>query len=338
MDKRAGILEELKKRQGEYVSGECLSSRFGISRTAVWKYIAGLRKAGHLIDASTKKGYRLTRAADVISESQIRKGLKTAILGKRIYCFDSLDSTNSFAKKIALEGCQEGTVVIADAQTSGRGRLGRNWHSQPGKGIWMSVVLRPELAPRDMQIVTLGASVAVAAALEKVMGIRAGIKWPNDVILNGRKVCGILSEMSSEPDRIHFVVLGIGLNVSHREGDFPPELRDTAGSLASYLESAGEEERRKLVYPFPDRNVIIITILFELEKIYSKIKNNSIEDILSRWKEYSVTIGRKVKIFGKDGGFTGRAIDITRAGELVVRCEDGTVKTVLSGEVSLRGI
>lgn len=322
------ILQKLKENISGYVSGEALSSALNVSRTAVWKYIKELKKDGYLIDSSTRKGYKLDFSPDILSAGELQFNLETSILGRKIFCFESIDSTNSYAKKIAAEGCEDGTVVIADVQTAGRGRLGRTWDSTGGKGIWMSVVLRPSGSLEDVQIITLAASVAVVNALKGAVGVEAGIKWPNDIILKGKKVCGILTEMSSEIDRINYLVIGIGVNVNHNPEDFPESLRDSATSLKSHSADGFILERSQ----------IIKRILVELEVIYKKVLNGSIPEIVQAWKRYSVTLGREVKLKIKDCEHVGVAKDVTADGKLVVSCNDGIVREVMSGEVQVRGL
>jgi BirA family biotin operon repressor/biotin-[acetyl-CoA-carboxylase] ligase len=257
---------------------------------------------------------------------------ETKFIGKSIKLFKTIDSTNSYAKKIAAEGCGNGTVIIAEEQTSGRGRMGKNWDS-PGKmGIWMSVVLRPFLPPDSVQIITLGASVAVASAISKVTGIAPGIKWPNDLVLDRKKVCGILTEVNCENEKTNFLILGIGINVGQRPEDFPEELRSTAISIKSYI-----QDKRKGKVNFK-RNHLIKALLFELERIYDMIINGRNAEIIEEWKKYSITLGREVRISSRDGEYTGMAVNITDGGSLVVECSDGTTREVFSGEVSVRGI
>jgi len=326
------ILEELKNNISQFVSGEALSEVLKVSRTAVWKNIKELEREGYVIEASSKKGYRLISVPDVLNASEVGSGLLTRFIGRNVQCFDVIDSTNNYAKRIAAEGCDEGTVVIADSQNSGRGRLGRTWNA-PGKtGIWMSVVLRPDLPPESVQLITLGASVAVVSAIRKTLGVQAGIKWPNDLVLDGKKVCGILTEMNSEMERVNFLVLGIGVNVNQLREDFPGDLIDTATSLKAYLMDKGVDT------PDLKRSELIKSILFELEQIYDSINSNRTEEIIEEWKRYSVTMGREVRVVSRSQEYSGVASDVTADGRLVIKCSDGTMREVLSGEVSVRGI
>ncbi|WP_010681126.1 biotin--[acetyl-CoA-carboxylase] ligase [Acetivibrio cellulolyticus] len=326
------ILTKLKENPSDYISGESLSTVLGVSRTAIWKNINELKEEGYIIESSPKKGYRLNQNSDVVNAFEISEDLKTKVLGRNIAHFGKIDSTNNYAKKIALEGCEEGTLVVADFQTSGRGRLGREWNSSDKKGVWMSLVLRPDIPFEEVQIITLAASIAVVRALKEVAQIEAGIKWPNDIIINGKKVCGILVEMNMEIDRINFLVLGIGLNVNQKVNDFPDELKDKATSLRICMEETLDNQ--KLL----KRSELIRAILLKFEEIYDKVNSGAFEEIISEWKKYSVTLGKEVSMTYKDKQCIGIAEGITRDGKLIVKCEDGTVKEVLSGEVWVRGL
>jgi len=326
------ILMELKENMNKFVSGEKLSVELGISRTAIWKHINELRKEGYEILSSSKKGYKLCSVPDIISLYEISHGLGTQTIGSDIKYFDVIDSTNNYAKKIAQEGCKEGTVVVADTQTLGRGRLGRSWDSPGGKGIWLSVVLRPEMPPYDAQIITLAASVAVVLAIKNTTGIEAQIKWPNDILLGGKKVCGILTEMNSEMDRINYLVLGIGININQQKEDFPEELWDTATSISLYA------NENNLPMTTLRRSDIIKNMLRELEIIYKKVCTGKTVDILEQWKRYSAVLDRKIRVIYKNSEIIGVAREVTKDGRLVVDCDDGVTREIISGEVSVRGL
>ncbi|MCR4435016.1 MAG: biotin--[acetyl-CoA-carboxylase] ligase [Clostridiales bacterium] len=332
------LLQVLKENSGRFVSGEELGEYLKVSRTAVWKHIKELKQEGCLIQASTKKGYKLIYSPDVITEDELKYDLNTEIFGSKIFCFNEIDSTNNYAKKIALEGCDNGTVIIADRQLSGRGRMGRTWHSPAGKGIWMSVVLRPSVGPEDVQMITLAASVAVVDAVRRATGIEGGIKWPNDIVLDGKKVCGILTEMSSELDQIGFLVIGIGINVNHGREDFDEMLRDKATSLRIYAGEKGVSPRYGESGGTFARIGIVRNLLQELEAVFKKVENNRIPEIIEKWKRYSVTLGREVRVTSRDGCYTGVARDITPEGKLVVYGRDGVNREVLSGEIQVRGL
>lgn len=332
------ILQKLMECQGGFVSGEALSEMLGVSRTAVWKSIKELKEEGYLVDASSKKGYRLEQDCDILNSFEINYGLETKIIGKNIEFFNEIDSTNNYAKRIANEDCKDGTIVAADCQTAGKGRLGRSWDSGRKKGVWMSVVLRPSILPDEVQVITLGASVAVVKAIKKVTGIETGIKWPNDIVVEGKKLCGILTEMSCEQDRINYIVVGIGVNVNHFQEDFPLELRNKAVSIKAYAEEKGLDINVCRKDGNIRRSSIIREIAGELEKMYFDINNRKTLNIIEKWKSCSATLGREVTVNIKGVEYAGRAVDITNEGKLVVDCGDGIRREVVSGEVMVRGL
>jgi BirA family transcriptional regulator, biotin operon repressor / biotin---[acetyl-CoA-carboxylase] ligase len=323
------LLELLCREKGNFVSSKILNEKFNVTRTTIWKNIKELKKSGYLIESSSKKGYKLLDYQDKIIPYEIIDGLETTIIGKEIIYYDEIDSTNDDSKRQAQNGFIDGGVVVADKQTRGKGRLGRTWDSIPCKGIWMSILLRPSIAPEEIQKITLAASVAVVKAFDKCFNIKAGIKWPNDILLDGRKVCGILTEMSAEVDRINYVVVGIGINVKHKKDDFAKVIIDSAISLEGYLE-------RNNNYENLNRNVIIKNILIEFEKVYLGILNGKTGYIIDMWKKYSVTLNRDIKIIGINCEYIGKAIDITNEGKIVVKLTDGNIKEFISGEISIR--
>jgi BirA family transcriptional regulator, biotin operon repressor / biotin---[acetyl-CoA-carboxylase] ligase len=326
------ILCMLKENAPEYVSGEVLSRKLNVSRTAVWKNINGLVSEGYCIDATSRKGYRLISFPDKLNEYEIACDLGTAVVGRKVLYLDVVDSTNNQARKLASEGCDDGTVVVAGKQTAGRGRLGRKWESHEGMGIYLSVVLKPIISPEEIQIIPIAASVAVTQAIEAVTGVRTGIKWPNDIILDNKKVCGISTEMNSEMEKVNFIILGIGINFSQKPEDFTPELHDKAISLGCL---AGENH---LSTDISKKLNLIRAVLSELDRIYSLIINGHSLEIIKRWKNYTLTLNKNVRIIYRDREYTGTAMDITNDGRLVVGCDDGIIREVMSGEVSVRGL
>lgn len=331
------IVQLLKDAAPGYVSGGELGRRFDVSRTAVWKYIEGLRQEGYSIEASSRKGYRLLPSEGRLNAYEIACGLNTSIVGREVLYFDSLDSTNNYARKLAAEGCSDGISIIAGQQTAGKGRLGRSWISPPDKGIYISIVLKPPLAPAETPIFTLAAAVAVANAISEATGMEAGIKWPNDLIIEGRKVCGILLEMSSEADRVNYIILGIGINYSQNKEDFPEELRNRAISLKaaaiSRIDNIGVT-----VGPGFSRLSVVRSILRELDDVTQLVITDNNAKVLEMWRNKSVTLGREVSFKIKDTEYTGTAADITADGRLLVACHDGIRRELLSGEVSVRGL
>lgn len=330
----------LREASPGYVSGGALSRRLNISRTAIWKYVEELRREGYCIEASPRKGYKMMPSEDRLNSWEIANNLNTQIVGRVAHYFDTIDSTSNYAKKLAAEGCSDGLAVVAGQQSAGRGRLGRSWESQPDKGIYMTVVLRPDMAPAETQIFTLAAAVAAVKAIYASTGICLGIKWPNDLVAAGKKVCGILLEMSSEADRVNYIVLGIGINYSQERDEFPEKLRNRAISLkmaADSLRLSSTTEWTAASGPI-SRLSVIRSVLRELDSVYRLIMDGRQEKILKMWREHSVTIGREVRFMLKDMEYTGTAVDITRDGRLSVECSDGIRRDLYSGEVSVRGI
>lgn len=337
---RYEIGQLLRDAYPEYVSGGELSRRFNISRTAIWKYVEELRREGYCVEASSRKGYRMMPSEGRLNSWEITDNLGTQIVGRVAQYVDTIDSTNNYAKKLAAEGCVDGLTVVAGQQTAGRGRLGRSWKSQPDKGIYITVVLRPDMAPAETQIFTLAAAVAVVKAISAATGICPGIKWPNDLVTAGKKVCGILLEMSSEADRVNYIVLGIGINYSQETDEFPEELRSRAISLkmaADAIKSSTTFKQATPQRPF-SRLSVIRSVLRELDTVYRLILAGGQEKILQMWREYSVTIGREVRFILRDTEYTGIAVEITGDGKLSVECSDGIRRDLYSGEVSVRGI
>jgi len=319
------ILSVLKKNKGLFISGESISNELSISRTAVWKHINTLREEGYDIESLPKKGYRLLSSPDILTLEEIEEYLTTNFIGRNIYYFESLASTNTKAKEIALNE-QEGTIIIAEEQTKGKGRLGRNWISPKKKGIWMSIILKPKLLPSEVAKLTLIGAVAVNRGLED-MGVGSYIKWPNDILIDGKKVCGILTEMTCELNMINFVVMGIGINVNLDREDFSEELRDKATSIRL---ATGEEV---------DRKRLVGSILNYLEELYIPFEERGdISKTIEICRKKSILIGREVKVIRGDEELIGKALDIDDEGQLIVEFKDGKIKKLFSGEVSIRGL
>ncbi len=322
---RSRILEMLRHSEGGYLSGEEIASRLGVSRTAVWKHIGELRAAGYNIVSQTRSGYALKETPDRLLPEEVRHGLHTELVGKDVIYFESTGSTNAEAKRLARQGAEDGTVVVAESQESGRGRLERSFFCPKG-GIWFSVILRPDFLPQEAPKCTLLAAVAVASAMEK-NGWKAGIKWPNDIIYEGRKLVGILTEMSAEMDRINYIVIGTGINANIPLQDFPAEIRNQVTSLS---EINGMPVAR---VPF------LQTVLERVDALYHTACREGFATILQEWKRCSVTLGQEVKVIEAGGGecFTGVASDIDEDGALLVDTETGR-RRVLAGDVSIRPV
>ena len=320
---RGQILQFLRERQNSYVSGEELSQMLSVSRTAIWKQIQALKTDGYDIEAHPRRGYALRQIPDKLLPAEIQTGLHTAVLGKMIHYYYEVESTNNEAKQAAARGVPEGCIVVAESQSGGRGRVARGWFSPAGKGIWLSVVLRPPFLPHHAPKCTLLAAVAVTRAIRQVTNLPCGIKWPNDILLNGKKLAGILTEMSAEMDAINYVVIGLGINVNIAYDDFPEELRSIATSL---LVAGGQPVLRA---------DIVRAVLQEIETLYHRAIHNGFTAILSEWRELSVTLGQVVNVVATDEQYSGKAADIDEEGALLVNTPAG-LRRVIAGDVSIR--
>ena len=326
---RETVLKLLRAGGGAFLSGEELSCRLGLSRTAVWKAVDALRREGYDIEARTGMGYRLLSAPDALTEAEIRPLLEpTAAVGRELRCFDEIDSTNTYAKQLALEGGADGTVVVANCQTAGRGRMDRAFQSPRDKGVYLTALLRPELPAERLLPVTALAGVAVSRAVERTCGVRPGLKWPNDPVLGSKKLCGILTELSVEAEtgRLQYLVVGIGINVLHTAEDFSPDVAAVATSLAMELGRP------------VSRPALAAALIGELDRLYTALKAGDLTDYLAEYRRDCVNLGKTVQLLGTQGRETVTAVGIDDEFGLVVRAADGTEKTVRSGEVSVRGL
>ncbi|HZI13087.1 MAG TPA: biotin--[acetyl-CoA-carboxylase] ligase [Myxococcus sp.] len=314
------ILGFLAESGEDYTSGEALSGKLGLSRTAVWKRVEGLRTKGYRIDAVPARGYRLVGVPDRLTSLELAPLLSTRELGRTIHHHESLGSTNEVAFRLAQDGAEHGEVVVAEQQTAGKGRRGRVWVSPPGLNLYFSAILRPELPPQRAPELTLVAAVALAEALRE-FGTEAAIKWPNDVQLEGRKVAGILTELSAEPERVHFVVVGVGVNLNARAEHFPEELREVATSLAL---AKGEPISRAH---------FTSTLWTRLEEWLDLYLETGFDAVRTRWKALSSTLGQDVLVRTDRQELRGRAEDIDPSGALLVRTEGGSVERILAGDV-----
>jgi BirA family transcriptional regulator, biotin operon repressor / biotin---[acetyl-CoA-carboxylase] ligase len=317
---REVILEILKARQNEWTSGEELSVQLKMSRAAVWKHIARLRQDGYEIEASTRKGYQLRNAPSLLLPAEIRDGLKTSVWGKRdIVYHPETPSTNTDAKVLATQGAPEGTIVIAEHQTMGRGRLGRTWYSPRSHGIYISFIIRPRLSLQDAPILTPLAAVAAAEALALETGLRVHLKWPNDIMVSGKKIGGILTEIGSEMDRVDFAVVGVGLNA--RIWGFPEDLEGKATSIA--LETSRQFSRSSLVRG----------CLGKLETVYEQQKRWGFGSLLTRYKALTAIVGKEAILDSGERRFAGRVRDLDEHGALLVEDGDGKTVRVVSGDI-----
>lgn len=316
------ILNCLRGSEG-FVSGEELSARLGVSRTAVWKNINSLRECGCVIDSVTNRGYRLAAQPDVLTREEIAVGLQTEYLAKQIFCYDTIDSTNEEAKRQAVCGAENGSLFLAEKQTGGKGRLGRAWTSPAGSGLWFSILLRPGFLPEQTTSLTLLVGLAVCSAIRKKTGCEAEIKWPNDIVIGSKKVCGILTEMAAEMDRVDYVVAGIGINVN--VASFPEELQKKATSLS--METGAAVARAELLRE----------VLKELEFFLERQKTDA-AGVAEQYRALCVSLGRRVGFTRGGTPMAGVAVDISPAGELLVLCDGENVIPVFSGEVTVQGI
>ncbi|MEL7565194.1 MAG: biotin--[acetyl-CoA-carboxylase] ligase [Dehalobacterium sp.] len=313
---------KLLKGNSEYLSGEEISNILGVSRTAIWKHIRTLKSEGYVIESQTKLGYLLLKVPDRMYPEEIKGYLKTAQIGGTILYEDTVDSTNITAKDIADQGFEEGTVVVAEMQTAGKGRLGRGWHSSYGTGIWMSVMVRPTIMPVDAPKITLLTAISVAQAIRQETGVSPGIKWPNDILIKGKKVCGILTEIKADMDLIHYIIVGIGINVN--ESEFSSDISNIATSLK--METGRDINRVKMA----------AAVLNNWEENYFEFLQRGFSRIKSAWREFSINLGQEVTVTTLKDTIQGRAIDIDDDGLLLVEDNRGTLHKIVAGDVSLR--
>lgn len=318
------ILRTLRQADG-FVSGQDICNELNVSRTAVWKAVNQLKAVGYEIDAVQKKGYRITSYPDVVYENELQSIRNTQWVGQKIVYFDETDSTNTRAIEFAQKDYPNGTLVVAEKQTAGKGRRGRTWETLEGNGIFMSLMLKPDIKPNNASMLTLVAALSVAKAIADVTGEQAYIKWPNDIVMNGKKVCGILTEMSAQFDYINHLVIGIGINVHNK--DFPEEIANMASSLM--MECDGRRFHRA--------DIIEKTLEYfeEYYEIFTKTEN--LEALVGEYNSILVNMHESVKVLDPKEPFEGKAMGITKNGELIVDTWESR-KLVSSGEVSVRGI
>ena len=319
------------RNSGDYVSGQQLCDRLGVSRTAVWKVINQLKEEGYRIESVSRKGYRLVESPeDVYSRSEILSRLHTKWAGQNLHFFQETGSTNPDAKRFAEEGEPHGTTVVAEKQTAGRGRRGRSWESPAGKSVYFTIVVRPAFAPDMASMITLVTALAVAEAIQEVTGLPAGIKWPNDIVVNGKKVVGILTELSVTPEmnEIQFLVAGVGVNVNQDSPEeFPEEIRETATSLK--IESGRHIARAALLE----------RILTRFEEDYEVFERDlSLAGLKARYESRLAGKDAGVRVLDPAGEYSGISRGIAETGELIVEREDGETVLVYAGEVSVRGL
>lgn len=321
---RNEILDYFRKADGNFVSGQQISKDLHVSRTAIWKHINVLKERGYIFESSTRKGYRLIYAPNLLTPLEIDSALHTETFGRHVVYLESTQSTNEEAKKIAREGAEEGTIVVAEEQITGHGRLARGFYSPFAKGIWFSLILRPKFFPMEASKCTLLAAVGVCRGIRRMGLADAGIKWPNDILVHGKKLVGILTLMSASMEKIDYIIMGIGINTGIKKNEFPEDFREGA---TSFLNEGINVSRKDL----------LAAILGELEKEYSIAQDEGFDKVLDDWRALSVTLGQKVRVIFGDDSYTGKAVDIDRDGCLLVNT-GSEVKRVIAGDVSIRPV
>lgn len=314
------------REKNDFVSGQELCERFSVSRTAVWKAVKALKDEGYEIESVTNKGYRLVQVPDILSKAEIENHLDTKYIARELNSFNIIDSTNLECKRIAEKGdFVDGTLVLADRQDAGRGRRGRSWECPAGINIAMSLLLKPDLAPDKASMLTIVMAMAVAKATQKLSGLEVKIKWPNDILINNHKFCGILTEMSVEFDYIHYVVIGVGINVNQTE--FPEELKEIATSIK--IEKKESFSRAKLV----------AMVMKEFEDLYDKfLETQDLSMLCDEYNSMLVSKDSEVRVLDPKGEFSGKSLGINGEGELIVELSGGETVNVYAGEVSVRGL
>lgn len=313
------ILKKFYAKKDEYVSNDQLISEAGISDTQLKDEILSLKKEGYIIDSSPERGYRLIKTPNRLLPYEIQLDLTTNFIGQEIHHYSEVDSTNEVAKELAEKGAAEGTIIIAESQRSGKGRRGKKWLS-PSGGVWMTIILRPDIPLSQAPLLTLVTGVAVAKTLAKDCGLDVGIKWPNDILIGEKKVCGILTEVSASGKKLDYVVVGIGIDLNVDVEAFPPKLREGATSLKRELDK--EIQGVELVQDF----------LVNFETLYKDFTNGKFTEILNQWRRLSKTIGSYVEVHQKGRIVRGEAVGISKEGILILEMDDGRLHKVISGE------
>jgi len=317
---RVKILELLYDNKKKYISGEKISKTLDISRTAVWKYIKNLREKGYIIKSTHGKGYKLIKKPEdlFIAEELVRK-INTHNIVSNIYIFDNLDSTNNRAKKMAENGERHGSVIIAEEQINGKGRLGRSWYSPPGEGLWFSIILRPDFLPIKAPLITIISSLAIWNVLNKYE-YNPLIKWPNDILINGKKIAGILSELNGEMGKINYIIVGMGINCNQKI--FPDYLSNKATSL--FIERGGKINRINLIRD----------ILFYFDKYYLILENDNIHDIINEWKSHLNIINKRVELKSNNKIYRGMAVNVSDYGALILKDDKGKLHNFWAGDTT----
>lgn len=318
------LLLFLKKNQGKWVSGELISNNLAVSRAAIWKHIHKLKEEGYTIESAPKKGYLLSNASDLITADEIRENLCTKVFGrKNIICLKETDSTNTRAKELAAQGAPEGTLIIAEKQTNGRGRRGRSWFSPSGGGIYCSLILRPAMPPGKTPRITLMTAVVAANTLMSLIKLNLKIKWPNDILVNGRKLAGILTEISADMDSVNYIIVGLGLNVNNLFENSPQDIKKSATSIL--IETGNRVPRIKFIQNY----------LKLYEQYYDMFKKNNFKSIMNRWRELADILGKQIKVDVIGKTHIGEVMDVDNDGVLILKDDQGRLQRIFSGDVTL---
>ncbi|MEH6945848.1 biotin--[acetyl-CoA-carboxylase] ligase [Bacillus sp. JJ634] len=322
-DVRTKLIEAFSNANGTFISGQQIADYIGCSRTAVWKHIEDLRTEGYVVEAVRNKGYRIITTPEKVTANEIQLGLQTKTLGKKVHYEESVETTQKIAHTLSNEGAPEGTLVVAEEQRGGKGRLMRPWYSPKYTGVWMSLILRPSIPFHEAPQLTLLAAVAVAQAIENTTELKPQIKWPNDILINRKKVTGILTELQAESDRIHSVIIGIGMNINQKQTDFPEELQEIATSLAI---AGGQNISRAKV---------IQEVLVRLEALYELYLAEGFSPIKELWESYAISLGQEIKATTVNETIVGKALGITDAGVLLLEDQNGKVHSIYSADIHI---
>jgi BirA family transcriptional regulator, biotin operon repressor / biotin---[acetyl-CoA-carboxylase] ligase len=320
---RTKLLSMFSEAEGNYVSGQAISDELGCSRTAVWKHIEELRKAGYEVEAVRRLGYKIIEKPDRVTANEIMLGLETEFIGRHIHYEEVVDSTQKIAAKIAYEHVPEGTIVIAEDQQVGRGRMNRSWYSKKGTAVTMSMILRPKIPPQQAPQLTLLTAVGIMLAFRDVTHVQADIKWPNDILIKGKKVVGILTELQAEADQISSVIIGIGINVNSVEEDFPEQVKDIATSLRI---ASGEKINRAF---------LIQRVFYHIEKLYGQYLEHGFKPIKLLWESFALSVGKEIIARTLNSTLKGKVLGITDEGVLQLQDVEGNVHLVYSADIEV---
>ena len=320
MSTKESLLRHLKENKGTWISGELLSRRIGITRSAIWKSISKLREEGYVIESSPRRGYSLSKISEMLLPNEIREGLDTEVFGRgEIIHFRETDSTNARAKELAVQGAPEGTLIVSESQTKGRGRKGKTWFSPSEAGIYASLILRPDMLPSEAPRITFLTAISAAETLLALTSLEVAIKWPNDILVKNKKIAGVLTEISAEMDAIDYMVVGLGMNVNNPR--LPDDIGETATSI--FIETGKRFPKVRIVREY----------LRQQEKYYRILRDSGFEPILRRWRELTNTIGKRVVVEMINKRYNGVVRDVDQEGVLILEDKNGVFHRILSGDV-----